>query len=491
MRRHAVFAAFLSLALLAPVALAELASDVNRALRDTPKGASVAVRLVHLDASAEPAELFAKDAATPMIPASNLKLLTTAAALDLLGPDFRFQTKLYAKIADDGSAEVAVVGGGDPSFGDSELLESAAGWGPTTVFDSWASVLLRAGVADVSALYLDDSVFDDAHDHPNWPSDQKHLWYEAQVGGLNLNLNCVDVFLRRDGGSRLSHRLDPPTGYVGVEGSVRRGKNNGVIVTRRLGTNEVILGGETPASQQGPMKVTVDDPTAYFGQALAERLELSGLNVGQVEERDGAVEFPSEWTLLAVHETAMPTVLARTNKDSINLYAESLLKRIGHEATGEPGSWASGDAAVKDYLARIGVASAQAVHLDDGSGMSRENRVTAEALTAVLAQQFQAETFEDFKAGLSVAGVDGTLKSRFGSRDRLDLRGRVFGKTGYINNVSTMSGYLHGRDGGWYAFSVLVNDARRADIGKAKLLQESIVLALDESLTPATADVGR
>ncbi len=485
MRPTATLLALFCLLATGPAALADLAGDVARELRGTPKGARVAVHLVRLGEAEKPVELYAKDADEPMIPASNLKLLTTAAALDLLGPDFRFQTKLYARLADDGVAEVAVVGGGDPSFGDSELLETAAGWGPTTIFDSWAGVLARAGVREVAVLYLDDSVFDDDHDHPNWPSDQKHLWYEAQVGGLNLNLNCVDVHLRRDGDARLSHRLDPPTGYVAVDGSVRRGKTNAVLLTRKLGTNDVILGGQTPAREQGPMKVTVDDPTAYFGRVFAERLENAGLPVAFILEHDGVVETPSEWSLLAIHETAMPTILARTNKDSINLYAECLLKRIGHEATGESGSWANGDAAVKAYLGRIGVDSAGAIHLDDGSGMSRQNRVTAEALTAVLAQQFQADTFEAFRAGLSEAGADGTLRRRFATRDRLALRGRVFGKTGYINNVSTMSGYLHGRDGAWYAFSILVNDARRSDIGKAKTLQEAIVDALDDSLTPA------
>lgn len=471
----------------ATIARADFSGDVSRALRQAPSKASIAVRVVALDESASPRVLYDRDGSRPMIPASNLKLLTTAAALDALGSDFKFQTKLYVRLGETaGEAELAVIGGGDPGFGDAELLRDIDGWGTTTVFENWARLLQNAGITTITKLTLDDGIFDAEYDHPNWPENQKHRWYEAQVGGLNLNINCVDVYLTRGGGSRMNYRLDPPTQYVTVDNSCRVGRDNAVQLGRHLGTNEIILGGTTDAEEQGPMNITVHGPTGFFGTVLAETLERNGLTVGEMAHDPTLRNDLEGWRLAAVHETPMSTVLARTNKDSINLYAECLVKRISAK-DGVPGSWAGGNEAVKAYVARaVDPGVGAAVHLDDGSGMSRDNRVTAEAMTGVLAAQFASDTFETFRASLSEAGEDGTLESRFRSSDRSDLRGRVFGKTGYINNVSTMSGYLHGRDGRWYAFSVLVNDCPSGEIWKAKRLQEDVVLALDNSLPTTT-----
>lgn len=472
----------------ATVARADFAGDVSKALRQAPSKASITVRVVALEGSTTPRVLYDRNATQPMIPASNLKLLTTAAALDALGSDFKFQTKLYVRLGEnEGEAELAVIGGGDPGFGDSELLREIDGWGTTTVFKNWARLLRDAGITQVTRLTLDDGIFDAEHDHPNWPENQKHRWYEAQVGGLNLNINCIDVYLTRGGSGRMNYRLDPPTGYVTVENTCRVGQDNAVQLARRLGTNEIVLGGSTNAKAQGPMNVTIDGPTGYFGAVMTETLEQNGLSVDETAHDPALRNDLEGWRLAAVHETPMSTILARTNKDSINLYAECLVKRIS-AGDGVPGSWAGGDATVKAYVSKaVDPSAGAAIHLDDGSGMSRANRVTAEAMVGVLAAQFASDTFEAFRASLSEAGKDGTLKTRF-SGAGAGLRGRVFGKTGYINGVSTMSGYLHGRDGRWYAFSVLVNDCPSGEIWKAKLLQENVVLALDKSLKPAPAE---
>ena len=481
MRRIA--SAIVCLLLLAPAALADLAGDVDAALRGRPKGSSVAVQLLALG-DRGPRHLYARDAATPMIPASNLKLLTTAAAQAGLGDDFKFRTRLFLKPSGDGAAEVGVVGDGDPAFGDATLLRRLTGpdgWGTTTVFERWADALRNSGVTRVTTLRLDDSIFDEERDHPNWPPEQKHRWYEAQVSGLNLNVNCVDLHLTRGGGSRMRLRLDPPTEYVTVVGDVRVGKKNAVRLARTPGTNDVPIGGETDAREQRT-EVTVDGPTLYFGTVLAETLGRAGITVESVEIDRGLAERLSDgWQLAAVHETPMATVLSRTNKDSINLYAECLFRRLGHAVTGAPGSREAGAAAVLAYLGEAGI-DPSGIALDDGSGMSRHSRVTAAALAGALAERFASDDFDAYRDALSVVGSDGTLARRFRDADRRDLHGRVFAKSGYINGVSTLSGYLQGRDGAWYAFSVLVNDSSRGEIWKAHRLQENVVLALDRSL---------
>jgi D-alanyl-D-alanine carboxypeptidase/D-alanyl-D-alanine-endopeptidase (penicillin-binding protein 4) len=474
----------LLLTVAATPAFADVAAAVEKALKDAPPKATVAVHVRQLDGDRSRV-LFAHQSNQPFIPASNLKLLTTAAALDRLGPDYRFRTRLFVKPTGETTANVLVVGGGDPAFGDPELLETYEG-GARLVLDHWAKLLAARGITSIDQLVLDDTVFDQNYDHPNWPEDQKHRWYEAQVAGLNLATNVVDVYLERDASGRMRHRVDPPTNYVTVGGRVKVGSKNEVGLGRVLGTNDIVLSGRTNARQQGPMHVTVHDPTAYFGTVFAEALRDAGVQVVQAVKGRG--DPADGWTAVAVHETPIATVLARTNRDSMNLYAESLIKLLGRTVTEQPGSWTSGAAAVKTYLASLGVDTSP-IALDDGSGMSRLSTVTAATLTAILQDKFEDDEFELFRDSLSEAGTHGTLRRRF--RSNADLHGRVFGKTGFINGVSTMSGYLHGRDGNWYAYSVLVNNCPRSEIWRAKLLQESVVAAIDGAVQPADAVVAR
>ena len=472
---------------------APVARDIERAIsKHLPKGATIGISIVKLDQTpggvpgrvshGNSTTVFEKNASRSMITASNLKVVTSAAAVEGLGADFRFKTKMLARKNEAGGYDVVVVGDGDPSFGDVDLLSEVDGWGSRTVFKTWADALAKAGVKNVDTLHLDASVFDEDVRHPNWPDNQRHRWYEAQVGGLNLNINCLDIHLTRDG-SIIRPRLDPPTAYVDLEDTCRAGNKNAVIIGRRLGTNEIVLSGQTNAKQQA-VRVTIDGPTMYFGTVLAETLREAGIGVSQVQSTPGAGKSLGGLHLLAVHETPIAPVLGRTNKDSINLYAEALLKRLAHQATGQPGSWKAGNDVVKTYVRSLG-GDDREVNLDDGSGMSRDNRVSARVITAILADQFEGDHFEVYRNSLSEAGVDGTLKKRFAGNDRLDLRGRVFGKTGFINYVSTMSGYLQARDGTWYAFAVLVNDCPNNFIWKAKELQDDVVIAVDRSTKEA------
>ena len=158
----------------------------------------------------------------------------------------------------------------------------------------------------------------------------------------------------------------------------------------------------------------------------------------------------------------------------MNLYAECLCKRLGASATGGGGgSWVTGTAVVASFLRKVGVPGDQ-FHLDDGCGLSKANAVTAAAVTQVLAYDFAGPHARVFMDTLAVAGADGTLAERFG---RSTLKGRVLAKTGTVNGVSCLSGYLHARDGQWYAFSILMN--RLA--GGGKPVQERIVRAIDDA----------
>jgi D-alanyl-D-alanine carboxypeptidase/D-alanyl-D-alanine-endopeptidase (penicillin-binding protein 4) len=216
----------------------------------------------------------------------------------------------------------------------------------------------------------------------------------------------------------------------------------------------------------------------FAGTVLAETLKANGITMTGKVMRDRTVREAIEKKsptvkLLAINETPLPTVLARANKDSMNLYAECLCKRLGHEVSHQPGSWANGTAAVKAFVTSCGV-SPNEVQLDDGCGLSRKNAITANGLVHVLAHDFDGPNRNTFVSSLAVGGEDGTLDKRF----RDDLRGRVFAKSGFVRGVSCLSGFVKTKDNEWYAFSILMNGVYAGDV---KVIQEKIVKAIDRN----------
>jgi serine-type D-Ala-D-Ala carboxypeptidase/endopeptidase (penicillin-binding protein 4) len=491
----------LTLACLATVARASIESETQAVAQDKLlRRAALGVEIVRLGSKPDEArEVFAREASTPLVPASNLKIVTTSAALDRLGPDFKFRTMLL-RHGDD----LVVVGDGDPTFGDSELLKKS-GWTVTTVYESWAARLQKLGVTHVGNVIVDDGIFDENFFNPHWPPNQWNYKYMAQVGGLNLNANLLDILVQPGAvGERVGVTLEPPTRYVTIQNTCVTGNQNAVSPERREGTNIIDLKGQTPARGVAHISATIHDPPMYAGTVLSETLAAAGIKVTGGVKRDrtaraelakgrisasGATAAPSAgatpagWQVVAIHETPLLTAIARANKDSVNLYAESLCKRLGAEVSHGSGSWENGTAAVGEFLKRTGV-PAEEFKLDDGSGLSRQNVVSPRALVRVLAYDYYGKNHQAFADCLSVAGVDGTLEDRFRGSD---LRKRVFGKSGFIEGVSTICGYLHARDGQWYAFSIMVNGIPRLSNGEVKLLQERIVKAVDAEVATASA----
>jgi D-alanyl-D-alanine carboxypeptidase/D-alanyl-D-alanine-endopeptidase (penicillin-binding protein 4) len=478
---------------LANLSRADLPADVRAVLSDRLLSrASVGIEVVRLTGSAQSSPvIFKLESEIPLTPASNMKLVTTSAALDTLGADFRFRTLLVRR-----GEDLALIGDGDPAFGDTELLKKF-GWDSTTVFRNWAEALRKRGVTRIDNVYVDDSVFEENSLHKNWPTDHDQLSrrYSAEVGGLNLNANCVDFFLVTTGlGSPCGYRTVPPaTEYLNVRNLCITGGDNAINLGRQAGTNNVTLAGTCPQSSGVPQSVTVHDPSLFAATVFAETLRSVGITVSGKAGRDRSIRAvvtsaaatsaaapttaPSakEWQVLAMHETPIGQVLARANKDSMNLYAEALCKRLGFAASGESGSWENGTAAVGAFLKKAGADESE-FQLDDGCGLSHQNRISPNAIVRVLMHDYFGPNRQTFFASLSIAGSDGTLAHRFGNTD---LRNRVFGKSGFVRGVSCLSGYLEARDGYWYAFSILMNGIPDESNSAIKPLQEAIVRAVD------------
>jgi len=471
------------LALLAAVrpARAELAADIGQVLDDKLLArAAVGIDVVRMGKSADDsATVYRADPTLPLVPASNLKIVTTSAALERLGADFKFRTLL---LYHDGN--LVLVGDGDPTFGDAELLKKV-GWDVDTVFKTWAAGLARKKLLAVHDLLVDDSVFDDEFLHPDWPADQTQKRYMAEIAGLNLNANCIDFYVRPAGFGRLvGFSTDPSTAYVTIKNTCVAGGDNSVWLSRQPGTNDLVLRGAARSANDVPVSVTVHDPPLYAVAVLAESLKAAGIAVtGQVKRdrtmRDAYLKAAgnkdASWILLAVHETPLTSVIDRANKDSMNLYAECLCKRLGFARYGQ-GTWRAGTAAVGDFLNSLQIPASQYT-LDDGCGLSKNNAVSAHAIVAVLTHDYFSANSAVWMASLAVAGEDGTLAERFRGSD---LRGRVIAKTGFVNGVSCLSGYLHAKDDNWYCFSILFNGIPEGSNSGAKILQERIVRAIDQ-----------
>lgn len=428
-----------------------LASLVNGSVA---RSADAGIQIVELESGRVVAE---RNPHMPLAPASNMKLFTTAAAIDLLKPSFEVTTGVYARGEVDASGtlkgDLKVVGRGDPTIG-GRFHDGSA----TAVLQDWASDLKRSGIKTIAGdLIFEYGYFDTDYIHPTWPRDQLVNWYEAPVSAFSMQEGCVQVrVLPSRNGKPCVVQLEPPTSYVQVENNCRTGRGLPYI-TRHNGTNTVIVRGGVPArSGATEVFVTVENPVQYFASVTNETFQRAGIRINGKIVLVGR-DPRSDWRLVSKHSTPLSILVYVTNKKSQNHYAEQLVKMIGAEKRNE-GSWEAGGAEVKEWLTtKVGV-PADEFHPVDGSGMSRNNRATANAFIHMLRYMWKSPWREEFVSSLPYTGDP---DSKFGNRlKRPPYARQVYAKTGYISGVIGLSGYVHAQSGKIYAFSFLFNHYR-------------------------------
>ena len=440
-RNTRVLAWALVISLLVPVVAA--AADLGRQLQDLVNTANlgkthVAYMVVDLDSGETLAQHHVDD---PMIPASNAKLITTAAALDILGSKFVYHTPLEQLPPAAGSnlPRLLVVGDGDPAFGDPILLKKF-GYVVDDLLNQWVNAVAKTGIKHFSTLLMDDRIFDRQFVYPDWPKHQLIRDYCAQVAGIDFYRNCLDVtpIPGANLGDPATIRLFPAAPFIQTTNDTVTRRHGYFAMDRKLGTNHLIFTGSVSQQPSEPYQITVNDPPITFGKILANQLKKKGIVVDHVA-RPGDQEQLAAGRKLAVATTTLPLVLARTAQDSQNMFAESLFKRIGYAETGQPGSWSNGAAAVRIFLRKRLGPDASVIHIVDGSGMSRDNRVTARLIVELLKSMHDTgKEGEIYMHCLAHAGVNGTLDDRM-----QHLRGaEVYAKTGYLDQVSALSGYI-------------------------------------------------
>jgi D-alanyl-D-alanine carboxypeptidase/D-alanyl-D-alanine-endopeptidase (penicillin-binding protein 4) len=434
---------------------AELQEQLSALLAKVPKGTRVSLAVAE---AATGAQWFAYEADTPLEPASVQKLFVTAAALERFGPKFKFETRAYLR-----GDELWVVGSGDPGLGDQRLAERH-GEPMDGLLDEWAAALRSRGATSLSKVVLDDTVFDAEIRHPDWPDSQEDRWYQAPVGGLNLNDNCLDVTVAVRGRA-VELRLQPDVGPGLVHSTLTRGKKQRPVLKRPAGSDVFQLSGTVATG--GPLDpVAVNDPTIFFAHALQRALEKHGVTIqGDIVRRQLRESDLAQATLLGTHTTDLADVLWRCNTFSQNLFAECLLKSLAAyepdgRRSGVAGSFERGQAISRAVLDHLGIGLSGA-ELHDGSGLSHQNRATASQFVELLVRMRRHPQAEVFLESLARAGEVGSMQHRYS--DPL-LRGRLRGKTGTLAGVHTLAGYLTRPDNTVLAFALLINGKTSPDL---------------------------
>ena len=425
---------------------AKLDSILNR-LAST--GAVVSARVIDPETKRE---LFAQDAGRPVVPASNMKLTVTSAALDFFGPTASFDTDLYVV-----GQDLYLVGHGDPGTGDGAILKKS-NKDCTAVLDAWADELAARGVTSLAGnLYYVDNAFERLQTHPSWDEDDKTEWYAAPVGGLNFNDNCIDgIATPTSDGQPAKIEIVPATSAsVVLVNQTTSGGEQTADWSRAEGQNVYTAkGGVTKRTQLQSKPVT--DPGSFFADALRTRLAEKGIKIAGATAR--AERLPTGTsTKLKPATTKFTDILARINKNSQNMMAEGTAKLLGraHAIKGGDakavGSWSNADTAIRAYWQKEGI-DASGFTFADGSGLSRDNRVTTRLISDILVSVYHSPNFDTFRESMSIAGVDGTTRARLS-----DKPNRVYCKTGYISGVRSLSGYAKTDSGKWVVFSIIYN----------------------------------
>ncbi len=412
--------------------------------------------------------LYEHDSGELFSPASNTKLFTTAAALHILGPDFRYETSLWVEgEVIDGTlwGNLIVRGSGDPTLG-----ARFDGFDRRRVFRAWADSLRMMGIERVAGdLVGDDDVFADEPYGVGWEPEDFIWGYGAQIAGLTFHEGTVLMHVRPTrAGARASVSWDPSdTDYVTVtNASVTRPAGGDILerYERPDGTNQITVAAEVPLDTVEEEALAVHNPTAYFLHVLHRTLGESGVEVRgtalDVDEWDRQPDYGG-LRLAATHRSVpLREIINVTNTESHNLFAEHILRTLGALRYAgfefRPGSAAAGVQAIRPFLDDAGIEYHE-VRLVDGSGLSPLNRVTPRAVMRLL--RFMEDhpdrrVRDAFYRSLAIGGRTGTLERRFRSGPGLD---NVHAKTGFINSVRTLSGYVTTTTGRRLAFSFLCN----------------------------------
>ena len=397
----------------------------------------------------------AREARKLFNPASIEKTLTSIVALDKLGTDFRWQTKVFSnKQIENGilDGDLTVYGEGAPDF-DSEDMENLA------------NQLLSKGLKHIKGNIVgDDSYFKGVAIGDGWTWNDLQWHYGAEASALTFRENQAGVYMQ-DGKPTAS------TDYLQIQSELQPAQNGEIEafgIERGLADNKIYVWGN---GDKASGRIAVHNPALWLAKTFKESLEKKGITIGgEAKSTDWKTENKLDVTnaveLASVDSKTLAEIVNRMNKRSINVYAELILrtlgKKFGDTALDESrriqavrADDSAGASVMKKWLTEKNVATSE-IQIHDGSGLSRLNFVTPEAFGRALVYAAQSNFADVFKDSLPVAATDGTLGGRLGR-----VKGKILAKTGSITYVNSLAGYAQTADDEIFAFAIISNNITR------------------------------
>lgn len=451
--------------------LAELQARISEVLRKQElDSAMVGIKVASLDTGKV---LFEENADKLLRPASNMKIYTVATALDRLSPDYRFVTSVYAPARPDDAGvvhgDLTIYGRGDPSiaarFNNGDYFKA---------IDNLAAQIIAAGVKRVEGdLVGDETYFTGPQYGAGWEWEDLQWWYGAEVSALTANDNALDLFVKPGAqvGTPAVITTGPPDPLLTIVNRVTtaaKGSKRDLTLYRKPGSDELEISGSIALDDKGYSGgIGISRPALLFVYLLRSSLAQRGVTItGKTRTVapaivPGASAGPARIELTVMQSPPLSLIAAQTLKPSQNLYTELILRKLG-TIPGLPTttfnanrtSEAAGIEVVKSFLREAGVSPATLV-LTDGSGLSRNDMVTAEATLQLLTYMQRHRYASVFRDALPIAGVDGTLRNRFkGTPAENNLRA----KTGSLSSAASLSGYVTTLAGEKLVFSIMVNN---------------------------------
>ena len=414
-----------------------------------------------------------------MVPASVLKVLTSAAALETFGPGHTFTTSLAFRgdISGNGTlnGDIIITGSGDPAFMSPLFEENYSG-----IFADFADAIKKAGIKNIQGNIVGDgSYFGPLQIPDTWIWEDIGNYYGAPACGLNIFDNSYQITFSTSGKAGTPARIlktDPPMPWLHFENRVTAADNNtdNAYIYGTYMSNRRIIKGTIPKGKKAfTVKGSVSNPALLTANRFLTYLEKSGIKVsGKATSVFTPEKHPvSTHPLAEVQSPPLSAIIGELNHKSINLYAETLLlhlaKYYGEECTVEAGC-----RALQSFWENRGM-DISGMFLEDGSGLSRANVITPGQLLFVLKyMKTKAKYGEVFLQSLPVAGISGSLKS-FGMGTSIE--GHLRAKSGYMTRVMNYAGYLTTASGQELAFAVMINHYSCSNVEMRKKLEKLLV----------------
>ncbi len=400
-----------------------------------------------------------------LAPASGLKLFTTSTALNYLGAEFQFSTKLYysGKIIDNVlKGNLIIQGGGDPTLGSSVFKGSL---NLEKLMNRWVTIIKKLGIKHIDGQVIaDDNLFDKIPVSGYWYWIDLGNYYAAQTSALTINDNLFHLFFKPNklvGEPAQFLRTEPSIKGVYFINEMKTGAygsgDNGYVFRSPYDSIAYLRGTIPQGYKEFAIKGSLPDPPLFAADKLTQSLIDKGVEVkGKPAKASESLNYSALSLIDEVKSKPLRDIVRRINKKSDNLYTSQILKMTGLIKYGK-GSREAGIKAIFEFLSENNI-DTSALSLFDGNGLSRSNTITTEMMTDLLTAVNKKSYFKDFYNSLSIAGNskdDGTFRS-FGKGTILENNARI--KSGYITGVRSHSGYLRTRSGKFIAFSIIANN---------------------------------